>query len=716
LSASTLSLEKQPAIDDWLAIETDGRVSVCSGKVDIGQRISTAIAIIAATELDVSFERIDLHPVDTTTSPDEGYTSASNSMQESGQAIRLACATARKVLVQLAAKALDVDQNVLDVTDGVVLSRTTNRSVTYFELMGGQKFNLPVDPSAVTKSATCYRKVQKSIKPLGLVELINGTTQFVHDMVVPNMLHARVIRPPNYHARLLRLDTSDSEQLGVQLVRNGSFLAVAGSDEYLTIKAAQRVANTAHWSRDRALAVENIYQSLVTNPRLSLPVKNGAAVEEPISAIGAPPQGTAFTLNGRFERPYLMHASIGPSAALAHFDHGYLTIWTHSQGIYPLRATLAEALNLSLTSVRLIHRLGPGCYGHNGADDAALDAALIAMAIPNRPVLLKWTREDEHAWEPYGPCMVVEIRACLDAKGNVSDWSHETYSDTHRTRPRPGPNKVGPSRLLAMQHLEHPLEEQIPEPALSAPLAGVHRNADPIYSFPNPRVIKHLVRDMPLRTSTLRSLGAYTNILAIESIMDELAISSNTDPLVFRLRHLDDDRAKAVITAAADHARWRQKPRRTGFGQGLAFARYNNLKAYAAVVVELEVDDLAQVKLVSAVIAVDAGQIVDPDGVRLQIEGGFLQSASWTLYEEVKFDEQGITSRDWDSYPILRFDNIPEIDIVLMDRPDEPWVGPSEASIGPTAGAIANAIFDATGLRLRHLPFSPDQIRYNALQ
>jgi len=409
-----------------------------------------------------------------------------------------------------------------------------------------------------------------------------------------------------------------------------------------------------------------------------------------------------------------MHGSIGPSAALALYEDGNLTIWTHTQGVYPLRMTIAEALGMDSTHVRLIHRRGAGCYGHNGADDAAHEAALIARAIPDRPILLKWSREDEHAWEPYGPAMVVDVRASVNAAGQVIDWSHESWSDTHRTRPRPGPGGVGPARLLSTHLVSNPAPDFVPEPFLTAPLAGVHRNASPIYTFPRKRVVKHLVRNMPLRTSTLRSLGSYTNVLAIESTMDQLAEASGIDAVEFRLRHLDDERARAVIETVADCAQWGQESQGGGHGRGLGFARYNNLKAYAAVVVDLEVDDALNVHLRRIVVAADAGQVVDTDGLTLQLEGAALQSASWTLYERVTYDSDGITSRDWQTYPILRFDNVPEVETVLIDRPELPSLGPSECAIGPTAAAIANALYIATGLRLSRLPFTPETIRAEA--
>jgi CO/xanthine dehydrogenase Mo-binding subunit len=380
-----------------------------------------------------------------------------------------------------------------------------------------------------------------------------------------------------------------------------------------------------------------------------------------------------------------------------------------------LRQTIAECLGMDPAHVRLVQRRGPGAYGHNGADDAALDAALIARALPGRPVLLKWSREDEHAWEPYGPAMVVEVRASLDSARQVTDWSHETWSDTHRTRPRPGPNGIGPARMLSSHLVGNPAPKFVPEPFLSAPLAGIHRNADPYYTVGRKRVVKHLVRNMPLRTSTLRSLGSYANVMAIEATMDELARAAGVDALEFRLRHLDDERAHAVLEAAAERADWGRATAAAGQGRGLAFARYNNLKAYAAVVADLTVDDAANLHLRKLVLAADAGQIIDSDGLALQLEGAALQSASWTLYEQVTFDEGGITSRDWETYPMLRFDNVPEVETVLIDRPGMPSLGPSECMIGPTAAAIANALHDATGLRLRRLPFTPDAIRAAAL-
>ena len=712
------SLSRHPGLDEWLSIGADGRVAVRTGKVDIGQRISTALTLIAAEELDVEPQRIDVMRPETGVAPDEGVTSGSNSMEESGQAVRLAAATARRHLLSLAATELDVDVSSLEVTDGLVRSRATNRSTTYWELSGGKPLAIPVDPDADIKPPGALRQIGRRIVPRDMVDLVTGAARFVHDMTMPGMRHARVVRPPHYHASLHDLDGSVVRRLdeaGARMVRDGSFLAVAAADEYASIQAAERLAGAATWRTGDGLEPQDLYERLVANDRVSLPVVDGVPRNEPVPAPADPPADATVTLRARFERPYHMHGSIGPSAALALYEDGRFSVWTHSQGIYILRDSMAEALAMDADAVRLIHAPGAGCYGHNGADDAALDAALVARAMPGTPVLLKWSREDEHAWEPYGSCMAMDLTASLNADGAVAAWSHETFSDSYAMRPRPGPDGAGPRRLLATRYLAAPLTPLVPQPAMGNHV-GIHRNLDPIYAFPAPRLVKHLVRGLPLRTSALRTLGAYANVFAIESFMDELAEAAGADPVAFRLRHLEDERARAVLQAAADRLGWKDGPPAPGHGRGIAFAQYKNAKTYAAIGVELEVTDAAEVRLHRAVIAADAGQVVDPDGLAAQLEGGLLQAASWTLYEAVTFDRDGITSRDWDSYPILRFDNVPEIETVLMDRPGDPFLGAGEATAGPAAGAIANAIKSATGLRLRRLPFTPDAIRAAALR
>ena len=710
------SLTKNPDLDDWLTIGADGRVAVRSGKVDIGQRISTAVAMLAAEELDVAIERIDVIRAETGLSPNEGLTSGSNSMQETGNAVRLAAATARQHLLGLAASALNVDIATLDVDDGMIQSRATNRSTTYWDLAGGEALGIPIDPDVQVKAPEVYRIVGRHAATRYMDDIVTGRPYFVHDMTMPGMVHGRVVRPPHYHARLRSLDEAVAGRLvadGVSVVRDGSFLAVTAEDEYAAVKAAERLAAGADWQIGDGLESQDVFTRLTENERVSLPVVGGVPQRQPVPKLGDPPAAAAVTMTARYEKPYYMHGSIGPSAALALYEGGKLSVWTHSQGVYVLRASMAEALDMAIENLTLTHVPGSGCYGHNGADDVALDAALVARAVPGTPVLLKWTREDEHAWEPYGSCMVLELRASLDSDGIVTDWSHESYSDTYNTRPRPGAEKIGAARLLATRYLAAPLVAPIPQPVMVRH-SGIHRNLDPLYNFADRRLVKHLVRNMPLRTSALRALGAYGNVFAIESFMDELAAATGQDPVDFRLRHLDDSRAADVLNAVRQRmSEWGEAA--DGHGHGIAFAQYKNIQTYAAVGIEVEVTDDAIVRLRRAVIAADAGQVVDPGGLTSQLEGGLIQAASWALYEEVRYDRDGISSRDWNSYPILRFDNVPAIETVLLDRPDAPFLGAGEATAGPSGAAIANAVRRATGLTLRRLPLTPDALRAAAL-
>ena len=711
------SIDKHPNLDQWVSITEEGCIGIRTGKVDIGQRISTALAMIAAEELDVDFDRINIEQVETRLAPDEGITSGSYSIEQSGNAIRVASATARQHLLSLAADALETPINSLDVADGVVSSRATNRTITYSDLMANKTFGIPVDTNVTVKSPNDYNVVGTSVQTRGIKKIVTGQSHFVHDMALPCMVHARVIRPPHYRAKLRGIDETVVERLqneGTSIIRNGSFLAVSNADEFVAVRAAERLKNAAYWDAGNGLDASDVFKHLHTNKRESLPVVDGTPLIDPVPPYPDPPAIAVYTLDAVYEKPYHMHGSIGPSAAVALLENTKMTIWTHSQGIYVLREAIAEALGIALDNLHIIHVPGAGCYGHNGADDVAIDAAITAQSMPDTPVLLKWTRDDEHAWEPYGSAMAMVMKASVDIDGKVVAWSHETYSDTYGMRPRAGANGAGPARLLATRYLENAIEPFYAELNMGRH-AGIHRNLDPLYDFPNKRLIKNLVRDLPLRTSALRTLGAYGNVFAIESFMDELAQVAGKDALEFRLTHLTNTRACDALQAAGDKLSWGTTDLPDGKGQGIAFAQYKNIQSYAAVALELEVSDAAEIKLLRVAIAADAGQVVDPAGLTAQLEGGFLQAASWALYEQVTFDRDGITSRDWDTYPILRFDNVPKIETILMDRPGEPYLGAGEAVAGPTAGAIANAIYRATGLRLRRMPFTPEALRAAAL-
>jgi CO/xanthine dehydrogenase Mo-binding subunit len=712
------SLQRNPNLDSWLRIGADGTVTVLTGKVELGQGIKTALARIAAEELDVAPARVRVRTADTADGPNELYTVGSNSLEESGTALRIAAAEARKHLLEVAAEELGIPMVALSVDDGRVSAPGHSRTTTYFELFGGKRFELKLPGTAKPKDPASYKVLGRSGARIGMEDLVTGRAVFVQDMRLPDMVHARVVRPPSAGARLESLDDGEVTRMpGVlKVVRDGSFLAVAAESSPAAMAAAARLRKLARWTAGPELPPQaELYSRMRAATPKSYPVVDGTAVDEPVPPH-VTPAGVTRTLRASYTRPFTMHGSIGPSAAVAHEVGGSLTIWSHSQGVSVLRIALAQALRVTPDKLRLIHVEGPGCYGHNGADDVAFDAALVARALPGRPVHLQWSREDEHAWEPYGPAMVVDLEASLDSAGRVVDWNHETRSYTHVNRALPFSERT--SGLVAAWHRDPPMTPPTPRPAL-AHHAGIHRNAEPLYAFPRERIVKHFLENAPFRTSALRGLGAYANVFALESFVDELAVAAEIDPVEFRLRHLDDSRARDVIRAAAERFGWRPaaRPSRSGRGRGLAFARYKNQKSWCAVAIEVTVDDAsAVIRLERAAIAADAGQIVDPDGLTNQLEGGLVQAASWTLREEVRFDRERVTSLDWETYPILRFDEVPEVETVLVDRPGEPWLGAGEASQGPTAAAIANAVFDATGLRVRDLPLTPEKLRAAALE
>ena len=529
---------------------------------------------------------------------------------------------------------------------------------------------------------------------------VTGGAAYVQDMRLPGMVHARVVRPPGYGAELTAYDSAAVEKMPgvVKIVRDGNFLAVVAAGEYQAVKAMRALSSSAKWRETARLPKQDNLPEVLTG----LPSR-----DETIFQQGNPSATGARTIEAVYTRPYQAHGSIGPSCAVAQSVNGAMTVWTHTQGVYPDRQAIAEMLRVPPASVRLIHVEGSGCYGHNGADDAAADAALIARALPGVPVRVQWMREQEHAWEPFGPAMVTRLKASLDGNGAIADWNFEVWSNTHSMRPG------GAGSLLAAQQMAQPFALPAPRP-LPLPEGGGDRNAIPIYKFPNARVVHHFIPEMPLRISAMRALGAYHNVFSIESFMDELAAAAGADPVEFRLKHLDDARGRDVIEKAAQAFGWQkgQKPP-PGRGYGFAFARYKNLAAYCAIASEVEVNrQSGRPRLVRATAAVDSGQVVNPDGLINQIEGAILQSMSWTLYESVTFDEARITSIDWQTYPILRFDAVPErVDVHIINRPGQPFLGSGETGQGPAAASIANAITDATGKRLRDLPLTRKRIK-----
>jgi CO/xanthine dehydrogenase Mo-binding subunit len=691
------SLDGNRMLSRWLNINRDGTVTVFPGKVEIGQGILTALVQIVAEELDVAIDRIRLAPTSTAYSPNEGMTSGSRSIQESGMALRYAAAEARDLLLERAAARLGVSLEQLVVSDGEITARSGGRT-SYWDLASEDLLDREATPGLVAKSPDQHVYVGASIQRRDIPGKVTGVPSYVHDIELPGMLHGRVVRPATRGARLLGVEEREVRALPgfVALARDGNFLGVIAEREEQAIRAQRRVARDARWAEAQTLPDR-------TDPRylLDLPTEDETISEKHDADAAA---RAAKRLQAEFSRPMIAHASIGPSCAIGLLDGGKYTVWTHSQGIFPLRADLAKVLKVPESDIVVNHAEGAGCYGHNGADDVALDAALLARSVPGRPVRVQWMREDEFQWEPYGSGMVVRMGGALDGDGNIVDWTHELWSHGHSTRPGPADG----ANLLAAWHLEHPVKMPRPgNPGL--PAGGSHRNAIPIYAFPNQRVVNHLVRDAPIRTSALRSLGAHANVFAIESFMDELAQAAGADPVEFRLRHLRDPRARAVIEAVARRAGWRSRERGDGTrGRGIGFARYKNLGCYVAVIVEIEAVNEVQVKRAYA--AVDVGEVINPDGLINQTEGGIVQSVSWTLKEQVDFDRAQVTTRSWDDYPILTFAETPSIEVELLDRPGEPVLGAGEGAQAPTAAAIGNAVENALGVRLRDMPLTREKL------
>lgn len=688
------SLSKAPFLDSWIRIAADGAITVFTGKAELGQGIRTALHQIAAEMLGVDPQRIELLTADTDATPNEGYPAASHSMEESGSAIMNAAAEVRAILVQRAAERLGVDAETLRVEDGVVIGGPED--LAYDMLVDGETLHVRYEGRGRKPDPATYKIMGTPFPRTDIPAKLTGAPAYVQDLRLPGMVHARVIRPPIYGARLAEFDQAAVKSMpGVTaIVRNGNYLAVVASGEYQAVAAKRAAEGAARWTGGIALPERSeIYD------RLQASAAEETVIHETDAGSGSPVK----RLEARYTRPFQMHSSIGPSCAVGLFEDGRLTVWTHTQGVYPDRKAIAELLSMEENAVRLIHMPGAGCYGHNGADDAAADAALIATALPGRPVRVQWMREDEHLWEPYGSAMVVEASAGLAADGTIADWTYDVWSYPHSTRPGGAGNLIAGKLVADPFRLTPPTN--IPQPA-----GGGDRNAVPPYPIPGARVTKHFVTDMTLRVSALRGLGAFMNVFSLESFVDELAEAAGADPVAFRLAMLDDPRAKDVVAAAATDFGWDGW---TARARGFAYARYKNLAAYCAVAIELQVTpETGAIRIHRAVSSVDSGQIVNPDGVRNQVEGGIVQSASWTLFEEVLYSPERIESRDWSAYPILRFDAVPaSVTVRPIDRPGEPFLGTGECAQGPTAAAIANAVRDATGVRIRDLPYSPKRLQ-----
>jgi nicotinate dehydrogenase subunit B len=693
------SLAKTPSLDAWIRVDADGHVTAFTGKVEFGQGIKTALMQVVAEELEVSFDHLTLVTADTSRTPDEGYTAGSHSVQDSGTALRNAAAQVREILLVEAARQLSLPANQLRAEAGAVISSDGAR-LSYGQLVRANLLHAEAQPDSKLKDPGLFRIMDTSVRRIDIPAKVTGGVAYVQDMRLPGMLHARVVRPPSYGAQLAQLDTGEAEKLPgvVKIIRDGNFLAVVAQREFQAVKAMRALSLAAKWDEKETLPK----QSQLHATLLGLPSQDQTIFDK-----YGPTGSSVKTLAATYTRPYLSHGSVGPSCAVAQWIDGVMTIWTHTQGVYPDRQAIAEMLRVPQEKVHCIHVEGSGCYGHNGADDAAADAALIASSFPDLPIRLQWMREQEHSWEPFGPAMIAKARASIDASGHIVDWDYGVWSNTHSMRPGPA------GSLLAAQHMERSFP--IPEPKpIPQPEGGGDRNSIPLYTLPRAKVTHHFLRDMPVRVSALRSLGAQMNVFAIESFIDELALAAGADPVTFRLAHLDDSRARDVITAAADDFRWAARPTPAGgHGYGFAFARYKNLAAYCAVAMQVRVDpETGRTQVLRVAAAVDTGQVINPDGVRNQIEGAIMQSMSWTLFESVSFDSTRITSTDWSTYPVLRFSFVPEsVSVRIIDRPGTPFLGCGEAGQGPTSAALANAVANATGKRVRDLPLNAARLK-----
>ena len=697
-------LRANPRLNRWIRFDADRTVTICTGKVEIGQGVITALAQIAAEELDVALDQVKMIGGDTLLTPDEGHTSGSRSIDEGGTALRHACAEARQLLIQAAAGRLDIPASKLTVDRGSISGLDYIHHVSYWDLPHADLLDRDATPGVKPKQIANHSIVGTSAQRLDIPDKVFGTPRFVADLELPGMLFGRVVRPPSYDAQLESFDAAAIRQLPgvIAVVRDGNFLGVVAEREEQAVKARTAAIAAARW-QETPLPTDaaDIYRYLETRQ-----------TKDSVVFATTDPQAKARaqrTFEARYARPYLAHASLGPSCALARCRDDKIEVWTHSQGVYPLQRDLAVVLGVAASSVVVHHADGPGCYGHNGADDAALDAVLLARAVPGRPVQVQWMRDDECAWEPFGPAMVIKTRAALDADGNIVDWCFDLWSNGHTQRPGTAKTAGRVCSLLAAGHLADSFARAPQGDPAMAGGGGMARNAQVLYALPNQLVTAHRVEEMPLRVSTLRALGAYANVFAGESFMDELAAAAGVDPVAYRLRHMKDPRARAVIELAAHKADWRAGETSDGTrGRGIAFARYKNGYGYFAVVIEVALEP--ELRVTRAVAAVDVGLAINPDGILNQTEGGIIQAISWTLKEQVDFDRERVLSRNWETYPILTFPEVPRVEVHLINRVDEEPLGAGETPTGPTAAAVNNAIAHALGIRLRELPLTRERI------
>ena len=690
---STPSLADNPLCRDWINFPHEGRVTLKSGKVEIGQGIATALVQIAADELDVNPEQVDLIAGHTGLGPVEAGTSSSLSVETGGQAVRLAAAAVRSLLLEEAAKLLQAPKTALSVDNGRIRVGERITDLTYWSLAPAVDLSVSVLDHARPKTPRERRLVGKSMPRIDLPHKA-ASAAFIHDLNFPNMLHGRVLDPPAVGRRLLAFDEAAIRLKfpNLHIVRDGSFVGVLTPREEEAVSCVSAMRMLAQWSESES----------VPNDLTSAIAVDSSSIEE-VFRKGDTAIAEGRVIKTEIERPYLAHASIAPSCAIARWSDGSLEVYSHSQAVHDLRTALATAFGLEPANVTVIHSPGAGTYGHSGQDDVAYEAALLARAAPGQPVRLIWSRFADFALSPLGPGMAVAAEARVSTGGRITAFSIQSVGQAHVFRPGRG----GTVNFIAAERLSSPLPKG---KATDVPLArggGLDRNANPLYAIPNVHVTKRVLRDLPYRTSALRALGGYANIFAIETLMDDIAIEAKVDPISLRLAHLEDKRAATVLETVASMAEW-PGAHADGAGFGVALCQYKNRSAYCAVVARVVCGE--HIRLSHAWAAVDAGEAINPDGIINQIEGGIIQSASWTLIESVTHSGDAVVTHDWGSYPIMRFSEIPEIEVRLLDRPEMPPLGVGEAATGATAAAIGNAVRRALGIRVRRLPITREAV------
>ena len=713
---SPVSLKAQPLLRQWLALRADGQVQAFSGKVDLGQGISHALRLIVAEELRLHPEQIDMVPASTAFSPDEAVTSGSLSVQHSGAALRCASAHWRETCRHTMAQRCGVPVDAVRCENGVFTAGAT--SAHYTELVSEHLWDALIDPVHVNAvharhDRCALNPTHTPIRP-DVAAKVFGEFEYIHDRVMHGMCHGRVFRPDTLGAVAIERDLLD---LQAQLLSRAGVLAVVHDGLLLgVLSASEHVLGVVDREIQEGVAQGRFWrqQAEVPDPHdvpgwlKAQPLETTVIVDTPGTLPAAQAQQR---ISAEFQRPFVQHASIGLCCALALWpDEGQLQVWSHTQGIYNLRRDLALAFDMPNAQVQVTHVEGAGCYGHNGADDVAWDAAWLARQVPGRPVRVQWSRTAELGHAPMAPAMAVRVDAGLGEDGQLREWTQTVWSQGHGTRP--GRDKT--PALLGAWQTAAPTPVILAVNAAMAVGGGSERNAEPPYDTASLKVVNHRVLNMPFRVSAMRALGAPVNVFAAESVMDELANRQGQDPLAFRLAQLREprhERAVAVLQKAAQMAQWahlRTPERPEGWGRGLAYARYKNTGAYCAVVVELVVAE--KIKLHKLWIAADLGRVVDEAGAVNQLEGGALQAASWALCEAAQLSAQGIVSNDWSHYPILKFSEMPEVQVGLLHRPEQDSLGAGECSSGPTCAAIANAVFDAIGVRVRRMPFTPENL------